>query len=170
MSELWLVPLVIWLLIGIVAFIVIDIMDVKLCKHLIRMNRNAKKKIELIEKRTAEKYNKLAAMSQPELDSYLTKTYSVVLEITCATLISGNDPDAMDKLYGNSLIRMLEYIGQESIDALDYYYGKGYVDKWCELRYAFLENSGVIHTLIDRVATSTTVAHALEDTTNKASK
>lgn len=170
MMELWLIPLIIWLLIGIVVVIVVGMMCVKLCWHLIIMNLEAHEHVKEIKKRTAEKYNKFVAMSQSELEEYLVKTYSLILELTCAKLISAKDPDAMDKLYGNSFSEMLKYLGQPTIDALDYYYGTKYIDRWCELRFKYLENTGIIHSLMERASSANTVKHALDDTITQATR
>ena len=170
MNELWLFPLIIWLLIGIIAVIVVGMLNVKLFWHLIAMTLAARARVKDIEKRTAEKYNKFVAMSQPELEEYLVKTYSVLLELTCMTMVSDKDPDVVGKLYGNSLIQMLDYLGNSTVKALDYYYGEGYIERWCEVRYKFLENTGVIHSILDRTATANTAQHFMGDTVTSTTK
>lgn len=103
-----------------------------------------------IKNQTDMKYKKLIQLTPKELDEYFGLIFGYFLELNSEARVSEKDPDATTKLYANTLSSMLEYIGEETISALDYYYGTGYVEKWCQLRYMLLENRRIMSKIINK--------------------
>lgn len=96
------------------------------------------------------KNKKLITMSPKELDDYLGMTFGYFLELNAASYVSERDPDAAIKLYSKCLVDIFEYIGEDGVSALDTYYGQGYLEKWCHVRYSLLENRRVLSRIINR--------------------
>lgn len=116
----------------------------KLFKLALDKVKAAKEEAEAIRIRTEEKYNKYASMPIEELDGVLMTLFACHLETASLTDVSENDPGAALSLYSVASENLLEYLGQETVDAIDYYYGKNYIVRWCELRYQLLENHGIV--------------------------
>lgn len=95
-------------------------------------------------------YKKIISLTPKELDEYLGIVFGYFLEVNTVSRVSEKDPDASVKLYANTLSSMMSYIGEENIEALDYYYGSDYLSKWCELRYALLENRRILSPIINK--------------------
>lgn len=114
----------------------------------------AKKSAELVEKRTNMKFNRIATMTTHELDQYLADIYSMVLEINSVSNVSEKDPKCNQNLYAYSITSMYEYLGSDTIDAIEYYYGKNFITKWCEYRYRILENRGILVRILSREVTA----------------
>lgn len=114
----------------------------------------AKKSAELVEKRTNMKFNRIATLSIHELDQYLADVYSMVLELSSVSNVSELDPKRDQNLYAYSITAMYEYLGSDTIDAIEYYYGKNFITKWCEYRYRILENRGVLLRILNREVTA----------------
>lgn len=112
----------------------------------------AKKYEQQRKKEIDEKYNMYISLTPDELDHRLVRIFSRSLELASVTFVSKNDPDAAPKLYAKAVEKTLVFIGDESIAAIDRYYGKDYVIKWCELAYALIENKGLLSKLIDKDA------------------
>lgn len=165
----WLIPIIVWLLAVLVFVMLAAVLCGKLFWNLIRLIIQAKKHVEEIKTRTAEKYNKIATLSPTELDDYLGMLYGIVLEVAAITDISERDPDGSTNLYSSSLARMLAQLGERNIEAIEYYYGGGWVERWCELRYKYLENTGVVTNILTRRTTATGIFGQL-NTTRKETK
>lgn len=115
-----------------------------------RILEDAKKSAERVEKRTNMKFNRIATMSMAELNQYLADVYSIALELSAVSFVSENDPKHTETLYACSVAAVHTYLGEETIAAIEYYYGRGFVIKWCEQHYRLLENRQVILRVINR--------------------
>lgn len=126
-------------------------------------NKVVNEQAEQIKKYTSMEQNKYASMTLSELEPVLQSLYSQQLSIISAQLISENDPNARDILYAKSLEAMITYLGPETIEALDYYYGKNFITRWCETKYFLLENAAVISEIIDnKTIRSAQISKAME--------
>ena len=103
-----------------------------------------------IKQQTDMQYKKVIQFTPKELDEYLGLLFGYFLELNSEARVSEKDPDANMKLYANTLSSMLDYLGDESIEALDYYYGTSYIEKWCQLRYMLLENRRIVSKVINK--------------------
>lgn len=160
----WLIIPSIWLLVILAITMIAAVLCIKLFWHMIQLNIQLKKHVEEVKKKTAEKYNKIASLPPVELDSYLGVIYGIVLEIAAVTDISDRDPEAAMNLYTSSLSRMLEYLGMHNIEAIEYYYGPKWVDRWCELRFKYLSNTGVINNIMAKLTTASGITTQLNVT------
>ena len=151
------IPAVCWLFIGVVFFILLCGLNIKLFYHLIQLNIDAREHVKMIKERTAKQYNKFIGLSPDELDQFLAKIYSFELELAAVSNISEKDPSAEEKVYETAKEAVLDYLGSETISAIDYYYGTGYVIRWCELRFRYLENTGILKQIIDKNANARTI-------------
>lgn len=110
--------------------------------HAKRTVDKAAKKAELIEKKTKAEFNKVACLSVRELDSYLGGVFTNMLLISSMKDYTPTDPNGAVILYAKSLEAMLVYLGEDTIAAIESYYGKGFVERWCEVRYKILNQNG----------------------------
>ena len=154
LSILWLVTLCV-----ILAFLCGQV--VRLIYHLIKLNQQAKQHMLDVKNRTEEKYNKYISLTPQELDDRLINIFALQLELSAVSDISEKDPDAPGLLYGHALEGMMRFIGNHSIDAIDYYYGEDYISKWCEMHYRILENRGVLSKIITRQVYADAIAREL---------
>ena len=124
---------------------------------LLKRAREYKKKQEeltkMVEKRTREKYNKIALLEPPQLITYLTSIFSKMLELSAVTHISDKDHGAAEKLYGYALAETIAYLGKDTLDAIDYYYGKDFIYRWSYSSYRLAETRGYISRIITKEAT-----------------
>ena len=103
-----------------------------------------------IKKKTDMQYKKLIQLSPKELDDYLGMIFGYFLELNAESRVSERDHEVVTKLYASTLSSMLEYLGEDVIEAFDYYYGKEYIEKWCQLRYLLLENRRTLSKVINK--------------------
>lgn len=103
-----------------------------------------------VKKRTDMQYKKLIQLSPKDLDEYLGLIFSYYLELNSESRVSEKDPAVVTKLYATILNSMLEYLGDDVVEALDYYYGEEFVEKWCQLRYLILENRRTLSKVINK--------------------
>ena len=101
-----------------------------------------------MKKRTDMQYKKLISLTPSQLDEYLGMIFGYFLELESVTKISEQDPDGATKLYAGVLKRMFDYIGTDTVEALDYYYGTGFLERWCEVRYSLLENRRILSPIL----------------------
>lgn len=120
----------------------------------LQSSKKIKKKTMLqmkkLDKDVQNKYNRIALLSIGEFDNYMTKVFSMCMELASAESISDKDPDAAVKLYARTLERVITYLGPETIRALDYFYGKDYLVRWCELRYNMLNSRRYLPKIISK--------------------
>lgn len=128
--------------------------------------RQIKKKtlasLKLLDKKTKMGYNKIATLSVFELDNYLGQIYSICLDLAAAESASEKDPNVAVILYAKSLEKIQLYLGDETIKAIDYFYGDGYLVKWCELRFNMLNTKKVLNNIIDKSMYVNTIRDALD--------
>lgn len=125
-------------------------MAVKLFVRGRKYRNDAKKYAEKMKARTDAKYNKYIALTPQELDERLGVLFAAQLELCSVSAVAETDPEAIGKLYALAVAGLLNYIGPESIAAIEYYYGSNYVVRWCELKYKLLENRGILSKIIDK--------------------
>lgn len=146
------IVLTIWLLIGILITLGLIYAALKLFWFAYKTKCAAEDYAKKIKTRTDNKYNKYISLTPDELDQRLSLIFSQQLELVSLTKISEKDPDAPSVLYALALAEVLKYIGEESLRAIDYYYGDNYVVKFCETTYKLLENRSVISNVIAKSA------------------
>lgn len=149
-NEVLFLVLVGWVAVLILLGAAAIVVSVRLVIVAMRMVRNAKLQVKKIDTATKNKFNKIATLTVSELDDYLTRVYVGQLEIAVMKDVSPRDPNNAVVLFAKSLEYMHVYIGEETIAALDYYYGVGYMDRWCKFRYQLLESSGQLSELVNK--------------------
>ena len=152
----------IWICLLLIALILLIGANIKLAYNLIDLNKKAKKFAEMVVKRTQNKVSKIGSLSPTELDEYLSKLYSGFLITVTEISISEKDPYADGKLYAASVQAMLDFLGPETLRAIEYYYGEGYVIRWCEFRYKWLDNQGLLTQIINKSAKIESVEKAFK--------
>lgn len=100
--------------------------------------------------KTSIQTNKIANMSPDELDKYLSMMFGNCLEIVSTAKISERDPDGDVKLYAGTLEQLTNYLGEDTVRALDFYYGEGYLERWCQMRYNLLNIRGQLYPIINK--------------------
>ena len=119
-------------------------------KYYEEKTKEANSYVAKIKQQTDMQYKKVIQFTPKELDEYLGLIFGYFLELNSEARVSEKDPDANVKLYAHTLSSMLEYLGDESVQALDYYYGSSYVEKWCQLRFMLLENRRIASKIINK--------------------
>ena len=117
--------------------------------------------IEDKEEYLAMKNKKIISLTPDQLDNYLGMIFGNCLEIASATKVSERDPNATETLYTYALKDMMEYVGEEQLIALDYYYGEGFLEKWCQMRFNLLNLRGMLNPVIKKEFTYNTVNEAI---------
>lgn len=146
--------LTIWLLFGIFIVLWLIRASCKLFWYAYKTKTKAEDYAKKIKTRTDNKYNKYISLTPSELDARLSVIFSQQLELISLTKISEKDPDAAPLLYALAVERVIVYLGPETIEAINYYYGEGYVIRYCETMYKLLENRGIITNIIEKRITS----------------
>ena len=123
-------------------------LNIHLLYYLIKRNKLAKDHIRMVKLETERKFNKIATLPPDELDAYLSKIFAMTVARAFDTDVSDKDPDVASKLYFKTSERLVNYLGPETIDAIEYYYGKEYIIRWCEMHYMYLTRNGTIAKLI----------------------
>lgn len=126
-------------------------------EHARRIKQKAINMAKLVDKRTQNKVNRVISLSANEFENYLFRVYSSMLEVVSAKDVSDKDPNAITILYAKSLEAMITYLGSETVEAIDYYYGKDYLFRWCELRFKLLENRGTLPNIIAKRASADSI-------------
>lgn len=90
------------------------------------------------ERRVKLQYNKIAAMTPSQLTNYIGGIFSRYLELN-GELGSDKDNLAVERLFTSTLSDTLVYIGEDTLEAIEYYYGDQYVEKWAKLAHQLLE-------------------------------
>lgn len=103
---------------------------------------------KLVEKRTREKYNAIATLPPKEFGEFLTTMFAKMLEIKSASQVSDADPKADERLYIEATGALIEFLGPETIDAIDYYYGADFIYRWTRNSYALLSKRGITTKII----------------------
>jgi hypothetical protein len=148
MNELMLLSLLIFAVTLCIAAGSVFLLCCKLVILLVQRNKLMKKQIQLTKKNVERKYNKIATMDVNELDTYLTGILSICIQIAYDADISEKDPDAEEKLYFSVLQRLQIYLGNDTVQAIEYFYGPQYLSRWVQLRYTYLSKTGALAKLI----------------------
>ena len=151
----------IWICILLAILILLSWGVVKVFLSMVELKKKLKKYVQLMKHRTDMQYNKYIALSPQDLNNLLCSIFAAQLELSSTTQISELDPDRAAKLYLHATEGTGAYIGKESIDAINYYYGKDYIFRWCEMKYRLLENHGVIKKVIAKEIYSETITKEL---------
>ena len=146
------------LILGIIAYIT----GIRFLLHSRDMKKKMLKQLEQFDKRVKKNYNKVAALTVFELDQYLGQIFSICLEAASAEAVSDKDPNAAVILYAKALEKLQVYLGEDTIAALDYFYGKDYLIHWCEIRYSLLNTKKVLSGIIDRSQSAVTIKDAMD--------
>jgi len=104
--------------------------------------------VKVVEKRVREKHNAIATLPPKEFGEFLTTAFAKMLELKCSSQISEVDHEAEEKLYSEALAALYKYLGEETVAAIDYYYGKDYIYRWGENAYALLSKRGITQQII----------------------
>lgn len=128
--------------------------NIKLFYYLVQRNKLAKAHILMVKTETERKYNKIATMPPNDLEAYLSKIFAISVARASDTDVSDNDPDAASKLFFKTSERLINYLGPETVEAIEYYYGKDYIIRWCEMNYMNLTRNGVLAKIIKTGATT----------------
>lgn len=100
------------------------------------------------ELRVKYQYNKIACLSPKELTDYIGNIFSRYLELV-GEQETKNDPEVIQRMYANALARTLEHIGDETVLAIEYYYGSQFIEKWSELAMLLLEKRRKLGQIMD---------------------
>ncbi|MCM1230270.1 MAG: hypothetical protein NC489_09055 [Ruminococcus flavefaciens] len=125
------------------------------CRFLLsarKTRQEAEKMIKLTEQRLQKQYNRIATLPYDEFQQYMISSFAKSLEIVSYREVSKSDPDGTVTLYTLAVAEMIEYMGLETVDAIEYYYGKDYIHRWTLLSYELLEKRGVITNVIENKA------------------
>lgn len=117
--------------------------------------------VRAIEIQTRKEFNKIATLSPSELSRFLTVIFSRKLILCSDQHVSEHEPNAHETLYAYALGATLEYLGPETVEAIDYYYGKDYINRWCHEAYLELEHSNVASSIIAKERDAGTVARQI---------
>ena len=109
-----------------------------------------KKLLEVEEKHLKDKLNRIVSMDPMDLQNYIKYQFHRALEVEANARISHNDKDRKERLYFYAMIRVYEHFGTDTVEAMNFYYGKEYLDRICLFHYRFLdETRGLIDKLIN---------------------
>lgn len=140
----------IWAVVMLVAGAAMCLCGIILIKHGRRYKKMQEDLVKAVEIRTKKEYNKIALMSPQDLSAYLTQSFAKMLELESQASISEKDPDATTKLFAVSLAALLRFLGDETVAAIDYYYGKDYVQRWAEYSYRLIEARRLTDSVINK--------------------
>lgn len=119
------------------------------------------------EKKLQEKYNQIASLPPKELDAYLAVIFAKHLELNSASYVSSNDYEAKNKLFLRASADTVLFLGEGTIDAINYRYGNDYVYHWCEMTYKMLENRGLLTSIINQTMYSEAITNNINNMSGK---
>jgi len=163
MTETMLGMVLIWMIPVLALMIVLARLEFQLVRWQINQAKKLKNQAAVTKKKIEMEYNKIATMSPKDLDEYLTRIMSMIIQITITTDIAENDPDAAAILYGNLAIGIEKHLGPETVEAIEYFYGKDYITRWCELTYNFLDSGGELATMVRRAKNAVMQSNETEE-------
>jgi len=152
----------IWTFATLIILLILCWITVKVFWVGVQVKKRAEKYAETIKLRTDRQYNKYASLTIMELEPILRAAYSQQLALASALAVTIKDPNAVDLLYTKSVDGLLVYLGQETIDALNYYYGDGFILRWCETQFKLLENEGIISEIIAKTIKSAQIERTMK--------
>ena len=118
--------------------------------------------LKATEIKTKKEYNKIATLPFKEFTDFMIVTFARMLILASDANVSENPgPNAHEELYAQALARLIDYLGVETVAAIEYYYGKGYISRWCKEAYRYLENISVATSIIQKERDVSSVARRL---------
>lgn len=133
----------------------------KVLRRAIKYHDEQKELLMVAEKRVRDKYNQIALQSPKDLENYVRRVFNECLEMVAYIDISERDPDAVMRLYAEGQLRLMERIGNDTVGAIEYYYGENYIDRTCRMYFQLLEKQNLIHRLIHREVTHKELDNAM---------
>lgn len=109
-----------------------------------KLKRDMETAAKLADLQLRMRYNRIAMLEPKEFHQYLAGMFSRCMEIVTDRDISKKDPDGGIALFTLAAAELIEYLGPETMEAIDYYYGKNYIMRWSKNAYALLDKRGVI--------------------------
>ena len=100
------------------------------------------------ETRVKRQYNKIAMLSVKDLNTYLAGIFARYMELN-GELNTTRDNLVYERLFAEVQADVLTFIGDETLAAIEYYYGEGYVEKWSKLAFLILEKRRKIGGVVD---------------------
>lgn len=120
--------------------------------------------LKAAEIKTKKEYNKIATLPFKEFTDFLVVAFSRMLILSSDANVSESPgPNAHEELYMQALARLIEYLGEETVTAIEYYYGKGYLARWCKEAYRYLEYAGVATSIIKKERDVASVARRISE-------
>lgn len=111
--------------------------------------KKAKDHVEKVERETKMQHNKIAASTVDQFFQYLSDQFAKILEIEAKKYISNKDYGGAEKLYAHALSSFVSYLGADTVKAIDYYYGEGFLENWASYSYQLMESRGYISRIIN---------------------
>lgn len=96
-------------------------------------------------------YNKIATLKPSELDTWMDEIFTSCLKLSIAAHYTPKDPVNGETVYAYAMHSMITYIGPTTEEAINFFYGKDYIYRWCELRYNLMMQTGALGKLIDNI-------------------
>ena len=56
-----------------------------------------------------------------------------------------------ETVYAYAIKSLITYIGKTTEESINFFYGKDYIYRWCELRYNLMSQTGALSKLIDSI-------------------
>ena len=111
--------------------------------------KKAKDHVEKVERETKMQHNKIATSTVDQFFQYLSDQFAKILEIEAKKYISNKDYGGAEKLYAHALSSFVSYLGADTVKAIDYYYGEGFLESWASYSYQLMESRGYISRIIN---------------------
>ena len=96
-------------------------------------------------------YNKIGTMKPEELDKWLDEIFTSCLKLSIAGHYTPKDPINGETVYAYAIKSLITYIGKTTEESINFFYGKDYIYRWCELRYNLMSQTGALSKLIDSI-------------------
>lgn len=123
--------------------------------RLILVNKKKYKEIDSYRKSVMSsvqiEYNKIATLKPSELDTWMDEIFTSCLKLSIAAHYTPKDPVNGETVYAYAMHSMITYIGLTTEEAINFFYGKDYIYRWCELRYNLMMQTGALGKLIDNI-------------------
>lgn len=130
--------LIVWLIVAIVLNIILTGILIGFIRSMKFQKKLLIDHIKRVEIETKMKYNKLASLDLAELNDYIATIFAEQIYVSTISLVSENDPKAKEYLYETSLNQTLSYFSEDTVKAIEFYYGEKYITRWCEIHYKML--------------------------------
>lgn len=111
--------------------------------------KKASDHVKQVEIETKMQHNKIATCTVDQFFQYLSDQFAKILEIEAKKYISNKDYGGAEKLYAHALSSFVAYLGNDTVTAIDYYYGEGFLENWASYSYQLMESRGYISRIIN---------------------